>query len=90
MSEDEMMQIIEQVVAQSDQQRTQSEREAYISKVASRVSLGAWNEIANSYDAIPEPTRSALIKWQKENRDRVSFQIGELVRLLLRKELLGE
>lgn len=89
MNED-IMKAIEQAAAQAEQNQDRENIEAYINKVAMRLIDSAHSHLATSNASIPEPTYSQLEKWQVANRSRVSLQIGQVARIILRKELLGE
>jgi hypothetical protein len=89
MNED-LMKMVEQVAAQAEQNQNRQGIEAYINRCVADVARDARSYLATSNTGIPEPTYTYLENWQVRNRDRLSLQIGEVVRIILRRELLGE
>lgn len=89
MNED-IMRAIEQVAAQATNDQERVVKEAYINTVVSRTLDVTRSFLATGNAGLPEPTYSVLEKWQELNKGRIALQIGEVMRILLRKELLGE
>lgn len=67
MDKDEMMRMIEQVAAQSEQDRERVEIEAYIDRVCSNARIMLRNEMHFGGTGIPEPTRTDTLrhKWRR-------------------------
>ena len=83
---DEIMKAIEQVALQASNDQERMEKEAYINAVSVRVRDDSRIALLSCTMQFP----SSMQAWAETHRQWLSIQVGEVVRILLRKELLGE
>jgi hypothetical protein len=89
MDPEELMKAIEQAAANAANDRDRIDAEHYIAHVVSQVQQSTWAAM-HRVAGISSPKNNKLDKWAYENEGRVTLQICEVVRIILRKELLGE
>jgi hypothetical protein len=87
--DEDILKAIEQVAVQAESDQERRNVEAYINHTTQRI-MDAARSYISVISYLPEPTQSHLDGWQIANRNRIAQQFGEVVRILLRKELLGE
>ena len=87
--DEDLLKAIEQVATQAENDQERHNTETYINYNVEAI-MGASRSYIAVTHYLPEPTRSRLDGWQIENRNRLAQQFGEVVRILLRKELLGD
>lgn len=85
---DDIYELVNQVVQESEQDRRQKMIENYISRYAAKVQLSTEVDFTL---VTPDPQIAEEIgSWQKANKLNFAYKIAEAARILLRRELLGE
>src|SRR5579884_1372870 len=91
MKEEDLMKVVYEVVESACAASTTWERRIFIDMIHTHVMMATRIAFSLSLTGVPsQEERSTLEDWAETHGARLSAQVADMARLLLRRELLGE
>ena len=90
MKDDDIQDLINSVVSESEDERQKKMIENYIARAASYVSSSVGNGLDMIFEEIDAETAQYIRNWKKTRGGEMAYQIRRVLERLLRQELLHE